>query len=158
MILTSYTPQYKSAVDDYLEEFLQVGSSPQGLSVRDGYDREVLGNVQDATFLYVREEDNRLVGMINIRYGLNAYLYREGGHVGYSVRPSEQGKGYGKQLLQEALAFCTFIGLEQVLVVCEEKNEVSAGVIRACGGVMEDEIVSEVTGVRLQRYWIHNVK
>ena len=154
MYFTSYMPEYKKAVEDYLEEFAKEGRSHQGLTDRDGFDEERLGKVKDATFLYIREKDDSLVGMINIRYGLNEYLFREGGHVGYSVRPSEQGKGYGRQLLQEALAFCALIGLEQVLVVCEAENKASSRVIQACGGVMENEVVSEFSGERLQRYWI----
>ena len=42
------------------------------------------------TYFYVREADDRIVGMINIRLALNDFLRKEGGHIGYSVRPTER--------------------------------------------------------------------
>ena len=48
------------------------------------------------TYLLIRENDNRLIGMINIRHNLNETMLRFGGHIGYGVRPSEKRKGYNK--------------------------------------------------------------
>ena len=55
------------------------------------------------TYFYVREEDDRIVGMINIRLSLNDYLHSEGGHIGYCVRPGERRRHYGTRMLQAAL-------------------------------------------------------
>ena len=48
------------------------------------------------TFFLVRDTDRRIVGMINIRLCLNERLSHYGGHMGYSIRPTERGKGYNK--------------------------------------------------------------
>lgn len=111
------------------------------------------GLVPDSTFLFIRETDNRLVGVINIRHELNDWLLQYGGHIGYSIRPNERRKGYAKQQLKLALAKCRDLGLDRVLVTCNENNEASRRTILANGGVMED-VRTKPTGERLQRFWI----
>ena len=139
----------------YFREFEEKGISVQGSSGRKGRDfLEQFKTIPNTTLLYVREEDEKIIGMANIRYGLNAFLFQEGGHVGYSIRPSEWGQGYGTALLQEALVFCRLIGLDSVLVICEKENPASARVIEKCGGVLEDEVMGEFTGKRMRRYWV----
>ena len=53
--------------------------------------------------MLVRENDQKIVGMVNIRHSLNAYLERCGGHIGVSIVPSERHKGYATQMLKMAL-------------------------------------------------------
>ncbi|MDR0445577.1 MAG: GNAT family N-acetyltransferase [Oscillospiraceae bacterium] len=50
--------------------------------------------------------DNRVLAMLNFRHRLTEYLLNIGGHIGYSVRPSERCKGYGKLQLELALDKC----------------------------------------------------
>ena len=50
--------------------------------------------------------DNRILGAIDIRYGLNDYLYNYGGHIGYGIRPTERKKGYVSEMLSLALDIC----------------------------------------------------
>ena len=110
--------------------------------------------VPSFTYFYVSEEDGRIIGIINIRMVLNSFLLREAGHIGYSIRPSERGKGYGKAMLRDALQFCRKCGMESFLLVCSKDNPASAGIIQSCGGILENEIYSEHTGEIMQRYWI----
>lgn len=167
--------KYEEKAREYIREFWDNGSSIHGTGELDDFlenktyedwliqleensdtSVRIPGRVNDATFFYIREEDDTIIGMVNIRFGLNAFLFREAGHIGYSIRPTERGKGYATQMLQEALGFCRLIGLSRVLVVCGKTNRASARVIEKCGGVMEDEVVRERDGEILQRYWIEN--
>lgn len=95
----------------------------------------------------------RIVGMVNIRHGLNDYLHQIGGHIGYGIRPSERRNGYATHLLSEALHVTDQLGIRSVLVTCNEDNTASAKVIINNGGV-EDESFTEPHGNVVRRFWI----
>ncbi len=106
------------------------------------------------TYFYVREEDDKIIGMINIRLALNDFLKKEGGHIGYSIRPTERRKGYGARMLCESLEFCRTIGLNNFIITCDKSNLASSGVIKKCGGILEEEFYSEFFHEVVQRYRI----
>ena len=106
-------------------------------------------------FLYVRESDSKILGMIQIRHYLNELLERWGGHIGYSVRPSERRKGYAKAMLAAALDYCkTDLELTRVMVSCNTDNEASRRTILANGGVYENTVWCEEEQAHVERYWI----
>lgn len=84
-----------------------------------------------AAYLHLTE---RIVGMVNIRLDMNDILWIYGGHIGYSIRPSERRKGYNKVNLYLALKVCQNHGLEAVLLDCDKSNIGSAKTMRALGG------------------------
>lgn len=118
-----------------------------------------LANVPDDrapayTYFYA-DDAGRIVGMINIRLQLNDFLLKEGGHIGYCIRPTERKKGYAVRMLEEeALLFLRRIGLEQVLLICDKVNPAPAGIIRHCSGKLENELYSEFFHETIQHYWI----
>ena len=93
-------------------------------------------------------EKGQAVGFLNLRLCLNDYLLEEGGHIGYSIRPSERGKGYAKEALRQGLQVAKEKNIKKALVTCSTENPASRAVIVANGGVFED--------VRngVERYWI----
>ncbi len=107
------------------------------------------------TYFLVRESDNRIVGMINIRLVLNERLQKSGGHIGYSIRPSERQKGYNKINLYLALKRCQELGLENVLLDCYKNNLGSAKTMQALGGVLINEWYDEEEEETEQRYCIN---
>jgi predicted acetyltransferase len=86
------------------------------------------------TYMLIRESDNRLIGMINIRYALNERLQRLGGHIGYGIRPTERGHGYNEINLYLALERCYEQGLDMVLLDCNDNNPASWRTMLALGG------------------------
>lgn len=98
--------------------------------------------VPNETFFLVRERISHygaknilpkedIVGMANVRLELNDNLWEHNGSIGYNIRPSERGKGYGKIILFLALCVCQKHGLESVLLTCDKTNFASATTMRA---------------------------
>ena len=110
--------------------------------------------VAASQYAYVRESDGRIVGMIQLRHELNEYLKNYGGHIGYSVRPSERKKGYAGKMLADFLPVCRRMGLGRVLVTCLTGNEASRRTILKNGGVYENTVFEPDLKANLERYWI----
>ncbi|MBE6901565.1 MAG: GNAT family N-acetyltransferase, partial [Ruminococcaceae bacterium] len=104
------------------------------------------------TYLAVREPDNRLVGMIDLRHELSGDLAEWAGHIGYSVRPSDRRRGYAKEMLRLNLLNCKQLGIDRVLVCCDEDNLPSERTILANGGVFERTTFAN--GKVIKRFWI----
>ncbi len=111
--------------------------------------------VPETTFFTIRESDNKIIGMVNFRHGLNDKLYRIGGHIGYGIRPSERGKGYSKIQLYLALIEAQKIGLDRVMVNCLNTNEVSERTIKALGGISDGQEYDKEKDRIINVYWIN---
>ncbi|AQA08178.1 acetyltransferase family protein [Streptococcus oralis] len=94
------------------------------------------------------DDVGRALGFLNLRLKLNEGLLNHAGHIGYSIRPSERGKGYAKEALRQGLQVAKEKNIKKALVTCSTENPASRAVIVANGGVFED--------VRngVERYWI----
>jgi predicted acetyltransferase len=95
-----------------------------------------------------------VVGRVSIRYQLNDYLFRFGGHVGYVVAPSFRRKGYATEMLRQTLPIARSVGLKRILLTCDDDNVASQRVIMSNGGVLENVIWEEGLRVPKRRYWI----
>ena len=171
MLLIEPTMEYAKDIEAYRQEFLDIEGSMDGCGslrrcataeewiekCRLGKDpATVPANLVPATqFIYVREEDNRVVGMLQIRHYFNEYLEKYSGHIGYSVRPSERRKGYATAMLHDALPRCRELGITDVLISCLTDNEGSRRTILHNGGVYESTVHEPELDRDLERYWIH---
>ena len=105
------------------------------------------------TYFLVRESDNKIIGMANIRLYLNERLREEGGHIGYGIRPSERRKGYNKINLYRALEVCEEQGIEEVVLDCNKENLGSSRTMIALGGIKQYEKIHD--GELIERYAIN---
>lgn len=174
--------RYRAQALEYIKEFQTRGSEIHGASGLDQFIENYDGwlekldadrvrkpnreRVPAETFFLMKQlhgkyriwagTDEMIVGMVNIRLALNDALWKFGGHIGYSIRPSERRQGYNKVNLYLALKICQRRGLEAVLLDCDRRNIASAKTIRALGGklIRETEHKTETGLVPMQQYVI----
>jgi len=135
-----------------LDRFSSIEVWLEELKKRSCEDTVPKGLVPSSTYLGVREKDNYIVGMIDIRHYLNEYLTQVGGNIGYGVRKTERNKGYAKQMLKLALEKCKDLKIKKVLITCDEDNIASEKVILSANAKLED--IRNVDGENKKRFWI----
>ena len=135
-----------------LDRFSSIEVWLEELKKRSCEDTVPKGLVPSSTYLAVREKDNYIVGMIDIRHYLNEYLTQVGGNIGYGVRKTERNKGYAKQMLKLALEKCKELKIKKVLITCDEDNIASEKVILSANAKLED--IRNVDGENKKRFWI----
>lgn len=106
------------------------------------------GRVPCEFFWITDGEPEVVVGFLALRTRLNEWLLNEGGHIGYSVRPSRRREGHARRALGHAVRRAGELGIARALVTCDDDNVASASTIERNGGVYED------TRNGKRRYWI----
>lgn len=107
------------------------------------------------TFFLIRRDDNKIVGMLNIRHKLTDAMLEFAGHIGYGIRPTERQKGYNKINLYLGLIKAKEeFNLDRVMLGCSADNIGSDKTIKALGGVLEKSEVDPMDGELTNVYWI----
>ncbi|MDJ0906840.1 MAG: GNAT family N-acetyltransferase [Woeseiaceae bacterium] len=131
--------------DDFPALVTQLKNCSLGIGLPDGW-------VPHTTFWLVEHEE--IVGVSSLRHHMTDRLKRLGGHIGFGVRPSAQGRGIGKELLRQTLIEARRLGIPEVLMICLKDNVASSRVILANGGTLESEYSAPEYSGLLQRYVI----
>lgn len=165
----------KNEIIDYINEFVLYNSDIHGTGsldkILEGYtfeqalerclnmqDKEYakkLGRCQSKTFLLIRENDDKIVGTINVRWNLTESMKQFGGNIGYGIRPTERRKGYNKINLYLGLIEAQKLGLDRVMLDCDVNNLGSAKTMQSLGGVLERTEVNPSDGVLTSVYWFN---
>lgn len=124
-----------------------LSDNEQGIGLPEGW-------VPDSTRWLINEQE-RVLGAVNIRHRLTENLLNAGGHIGYGIRPSERQKGYATLLLKLSLEESRRLGINEVLVVCDADNIASEKTIINNGGKPDTSFIEEDGNV-IKRYWIKN--
>lgn len=154
---------------DYINEFYKYNSKINGSGGLDSYldnyeawlenleqDYKRIPNeerVPARTYFLVRESDNKIVGMINIRLTLNERLKKSGGHIGYGISPTERRKGYNKINLYLGLLECQKYGINEAMLTCDKDNLGSSKTMQALGAKLIEEFYED--DVLEQKYIIN---
>ena len=115
-----------------------------------------INRCQSKTFFVVRENDNKIVGMINVRYNIPKKLLNTwASHIGYGIRPTERRKGYAKIALYLGLLEEQKLGEEKILLECSVDNIGSNKTILALGGKLEKTKLDEYDNTMTNYYWFN---
>jgi predicted acetyltransferase len=98
--------------------------------------------------------EGEFAGLISIRHELTDALRAMGGHIGYDTRPTLRGRGIASAMLGAALPVAKSIGLDQVLLTCDDTNIPSIRVIEKNGGVLKEKRAPEPGRPLKRYYWI----
>lgn len=116
-----------------------------------GYDPDQA--VPDTLFWLV--DNNEFIGRVSLRHRLNEKLKQYGGHIGYYIRPTKRRMGYGYIAMELTLPEAKKLGIQNVLVTCDDDNEASQKIIQKFGGILQDTIQTEYSKKPLMRWWIN---
>jgi predicted acetyltransferase len=165
----------KDEIKEFLDEFIEYGSKIngsggldqiyEGLTIEESIEQclkksdeeyaKSIGKCPGKTFLLIREEDNKIVGSLNLRWNLNEEMLQTCGHIGYEVRPTERRKGYNKINLYLGLLEAKKVGLDKVMLSCDIDNLGSDKTIKSLGGVFDRNQKYKGTERILNIYWIN---
>ena len=123
------------------------------------YEAKEKGQVegQPTSFHYWAVDGDKFVGEFQLRTDFPKKVLLDIGSIGYAVRVSEWGKGYGAEILRQGLALAKQKGMDKVLLTINEDNTRSIRLCEKASGVLADTIEADnpVEGKhKLRRYWI----
>ena len=144
--------EYEPKAVAFKQEFIENGETTingsELLDQMDSYDewlKSVTDNISPDTVnpawvvtdtYFAFDEDDNIVGIIDLRHELNDFL-KDFGNCGYSVRPSERRKGYATEMLKLILERASQIGMGKIQLSVERSNEPSVKTITKNGGKYE---------------------
>lgn len=108
------------------------------------------------SLLYLCFDNDKLIGLLSIRYELSEKLTEIYGDIGYGVRPSERNKGYATTMLRYALSVCKEKGKDKAVLGCYKDNVASARTIQKNGGVLMKENDNYTEG-KISQYYLINL-
>ena len=134
--------QWRETIFDIFEKRFQGQALPEGW-----YPSLMLWAVQG----------DRFIGATNIRTVQDEELISYGGTLGYFIRTSERGKGYGTALAQLAVEAAQLLGIEPIVITCQESNAASMAVGEHLPYVFKERDAVSVNGGEpepIWRYWV----
>ena len=122
-------------VENSFDEFLKTFKNyREGVNLKEGW-------VPDSHFWIIA--DGEYAGRIDVRHWLNDHLTEFGGHVGYEIATSMRRKGIATEALRLVLPEAKKLGIDELLITCNDDNIASIKIIENNGGVLLDKIKSE---------------
>ena len=144
---TACAKMYAEAAQDFSAYVRKLLDVAEGMNLPDGW-------VRGSTYWLVRN-GCEILGSTRLRHNIETeYLKYYGGHIGYDIRPSQRGNGYGTAALVLTLEKARQLGLARLLLTCSANNAASRRIIEKCGGKFASQLVCKYEWKVICRYWI----
>lgn len=141
-----YVTLYEEAQQDFDAYLKKLRKNEKGVDLPEGWVPSSVFWLIDAT--------EEVLGVVRIRHRLTPFLELIGGHIGYDVRPSSRGQGYGNESLRLSLEKARHLGLKRVMLTCDTDNIRSQKIIEKFAGKLQDTVLSPESNRRSFRFWI----
>jgi predicted acetyltransferase len=126
-----YTDFDLTLPDESLKIYLQkLEDEEKGINLTDGF-------VPQTTLWLI--DNDEFIGRVSIRHFLNDRLKMEGGHVGYDIRPSKRNLGYGTMILKLVIPIARGLGINEIVLTCDDQNIGSWKIIEKNNGKLFDK-------------------
>jgi len=144
---TYFMGKYKDALNDYEAYIKTLQGYAKGINIEEDW-------VPFSTFWLVNdsEEGIEVLGNIRIRHQRVDYA----GHLGYDIKPSARGKGFGHEILKLGLKKAHTFGIDDVYLTVNRMNESSQHIIESAGGIYTRSFIEEDINEERLEYIIHN--
>ena len=145
-----YLEEYKEAYEQSKKKVEEGVIRKHNLIFKDPDEYDIIQEMKDSrdesklpegyvkAYEYFAVDGDKFIGRISIRTKLTSRLMRYGGHIGYSVHPKYWRMGYGTKMLELGLEIAKEIGLDRVLITCDDDNIGSYKIIEKNGGILEN--------------------
>lgn len=135
---------YTKAEEDFQEFVTDLTNSSKGFNIPQGW-------VPCSSYWLV-DDSGEVVGVIRIRHRVDSDYLQMIGHIGYEIKSSRRKEGYGSKLLELGLTEARKIGLEKVLITCDEDNVGSIRIIEKFNGKYKKSFVDDESGKNVLQY------
>ncbi|GMQ60532.1 GNAT family N-acetyltransferase [Vallitalea sediminicola] len=137
---------YTKAEKDFNEFIKDLLDSSKGINIPEGW-------VPCSSFWLV-DNVGEVIGVIRIRHSVDSEFLQMIGHIGYEIKSTHRKKGYGSKLVELGLLEARKLGLEEVIITCDENNIGSKRIIEKFKGkyiksFFDDESESNVLQYRV---------
>lgn len=162
-----YFRQYKEMMDEWIEDGSRLAPWPVYLKydneekfkelvqyledVENGINSD--GRAPSTTMWLYDEEQDKIIGLYNLRHVLIGDMGKLWGHIGYGVRPSERRKGYATFLLKSTMNAACERGINDVYVGAYSDNIASCKTIEKCGFQFDEVMIDEGCGKEIRKYF-----
>ncbi|GKU25326.1 GNAT family N-acetyltransferase [Clostridium folliculivorans] len=136
-----YFEKYMKAIENFHEYLEELYKLSEGIDVPEDSVR---------TTNYWLVDNNNVVGVVRVRHE----EIEGAGHIGYDISPRYRNKGYGTEILRQAISKAKEIGIEEPIVTCNIYNLASKRIIEKNNGLLLGVIFDEEENEELYEYKI----
>ena len=138
---------YKKAEKNFEEFVTDLTNSSKGINIAEGW-------VPCSSYWLV-DNSEEVIGVIRIRHRVDSDFLEMIGHIGYEIKSTRRKEGNGSKLLELGLIEARKIGLEKVLITCDEDNIGSKRIIEKFNGKYIKSIVDDESGKNKLQYEVY---